>query len=66
MYQGWGEGTGQKVWWNRLEREGGIIGAGTVDRDPCHTCRKEKEMDRWMTHPNESLLKTDDDEREKL
>jgi hypothetical protein len=66
MHQGWGDGTSQKVWWNRLEREGGIVGAGTVDRDPCHTCGKKKGMYGWKTHRKESLLKTDDDEREKV
>lgn len=65
MCQGRGDGTSQKVWWNRLEREDGIVGAGTVDRVPCHTCGRE-EVYRWKTHPKESLLRTDDDEREKL
>jgi len=66
VYQGRGDGVGQKVWWNRLDREGGIVGAGIDDRVFCHTCGKEKEMGGWKTHPEESLLKTDDDEREKL
>jgi hypothetical protein len=43
----------------------GMLGASTVDRVVCHTCRREKEIFRWKTHRKERLLSTDDDEREK-
>jgi hypothetical protein len=65
VYQGRGDGTGEGVWRSRLDREGGVVGAGSVDRVVCHTCRREKKRYRWMTHPKERLLSTDDDEREK-
>lgn len=46
-------------------RGGWVVGTGGVDRVRCHTCGGEKGCCERKTHPKESLLKADDDEREK-
>jgi len=63
VYQGRGEILVRKIVRAAWTGKVGTVGACTVDRVPYYTWRGKEE--RWKTHPNENLLRTDDDEREK-